>query len=84
MCDSSSKIGQKVAQECPLTCGMCRQDDDPVCEDTLTSDASPDPTVNCEEFKRYCTGQGNEAQQVQAQCRLTCGSCSEDAFLTFE
>ena len=78
LCTDPSAIGQRVFTECPVTCGSCRQDDDPVCEDVLANAKSPDPTLNCQTFKKYCTADGNIAERVRAECRLTCGFCTPD------
>lgn len=77
LCNDPSKIGERVFTECPVTCGSCKQDDDPVCEDTLANAKSPDPTLNCQTFKKYCSASqtSNVAQRVKAECRLTCGFC---------
>ncbi|XP_063685197.1 uncharacterized protein LOC134819281 [Bolinopsis microptera] len=75
LCADSSAIGDRIAANCPVTCGTCEFDDDPVCEDLLTSPKSPDPTINCQTFKKYCEMTGKVAERVQAECRLTCGFC---------
>ena len=77
LCQDPSPIGQRVFTECPVTCGSCKQDDDPVCEDTLANAKNPDPTLNCQTFKHYCdeSQTSSVAGRVKAECRLTCGFC---------